>query len=146
LLRGFKRPLRLGLEEVFQAGNFRERLPELEHLLVLLPLVINRLLGLLRLLFLLLAPLQGLPLAAGEAALHRRTIVAPGGTVQALPVGQAGSGNASGAVKAARAEVDVGAAAPRRKGDAAAAQVQLKPWQNADAPAEAKTHNQSIIR
>ena len=33
LLRGFKRPPGLGLDEVFQAGNFRERLPEVEHLL-----------------------------------------------------------------------------------------------------------------
>jgi hypothetical protein len=34
----------------------------------------------------------------------------------------------------------------RGKGDAAAAQVQLKPWQNAYAPAEAKTHNESIVQ
>jgi len=146
LLRGFKRPPGLGLDEVLPAGNFRERLPEVKHLLVLLPLVINRLLRLLRLLLLLLAPLQGLPLTGGEAALYRRTIIAPGGTVQALPVGQAGSRNAGGAVKAARAEVDVGAADARRQGDAAAAQAQLKLWQNADAPAEAKTHDESIVR
>ena len=40
----------------------------------------------------------------------------------------------------------MGAADARRKGDATAAQVQLKPWQNADAPAGAKTHNQSFDR
>jgi hypothetical protein len=117
-----------------------------EHLLVLLPLVINRLLGLLRLLFLFLAPLQCLPLAGGEAAFHRRAIVAPGETVQALPVGKTGSRDAGGAVKATRAEVDVGTADASRKGNAAAAQVQLKPSQDADAPAETKTHNESIVR
>jgi hypothetical protein len=79
------------LEEVFQAGNFRKGLPEVEHLLILLPL------------------------AGGEAAFHRRTIVASGGTVQTLPVGQAGPRDAGGTVKAARAEVDVGAADARRK-------------------------------
>jgi hypothetical protein len=32
--------------------------------------------------------LHGLPLAHGETAFHRRTIIAPGGTDQALPVGR----------------------------------------------------------
>jgi len=72
--------------------------------------------------------------------------IASGGTVQALPVGQAGPRDAGGTVKAAWTEGDVGAADARRKGHAAAAQVQLKPRQNAYAPAEAKTHNQSFDR
>ena len=87
-----------------------------------------------------------LPTGGGEAAFHRRTIVASGGTVQALPEGQAGSRDAGGTEYAARAEIDVGTADARRKGDAAAAQVQLQPWQDADAPTESKTHNQSIVR
>ena len=61
---------------------------------------------------------------------------------------QTSSRNAGGTVKAARAEVDVGAADARGKGDAAAAQVQLQHrcWQDADAPAETKTHNQPFDR